>query len=194
MAVDDGVGQIMAALQTAGKLDNTIVVFTSDNGYFFGEHGASIERRLPYEEGVRSPLIVWYPGTAPADSEVHDLTLSVDLAPSLVELAGGAPEAHVQGRSWVPLLEGDNSDWRRTGLLEYYSHEQPMPWMRDLSYKVVHTGRFKLIHWLAYDADELYDLDSDPYEQTNLADLPEHRTVADGLLDEMDRLVAEVFR
>ncbi len=195
VAVDEGLGRILAALESQGALDNTVVVFTSDNGYMFGEHGASIERRLPYEEAVRSPLIVRYPPLAAPGSEVAGLVLSVDLAPALVEVAGGTPGARLQGRSWLPLLSGDPSGWRQVGLLEYYSHEQPMPWMRDLSYKVVHTGRYKLVHWLQHEGvDELYDLEADPFEMDNLAGRPGHEQLVDELRSHLDRLVAEVFR
>ncbi len=195
LAVDEGLGRILDALDARGQLENTMVVFTSDNGYFFGEHGASIERRLPYEEAVRSPLIVRHPATVAPGTEVSELVLSVDVAPTLIDVAGGRPGDHIQGRSWLPLLRGDASGWREAALLEYYSHEQPMPWMRDLSYKVVNTGQFKLVHWLQHHgADELYDLEADPYEMDNLAGRPEHGERLAELRSHLDRLVAEVFR
>ncbi len=195
LAIDEGLGRLLDALEATGKLDDTVIVFTSDNGYFFGEHGASIERRLPYEEAVRTPLIVRYPPLARPGTERADLVFSVDLAPTMIELAGGEDPSNIQGRSIVPLLRGDSGGWRQAGLVEYYSHEQPMPWMRDLSYKVVITERYKLVHWLQQDGkDELYDLWADPFEMTNLMGRPEYASTVESLRDRLDDLVAEVFR
>ena len=106
-SVDEGVGQMRAALERTGQLDNTVFVFTSDEGYFFGEHGLSIERRLAYEESARIPLMIRYPATIKAGSFVDGMTLGIDIAPTLLQVAGAEPlAAPMNGRSLVPLLEG----------------------------------------------------------------------------------------
>ena len=110
MAVDEGLGKIMAALEAKGIFDNTILVFTSDHGYWYGEHCLNEERRLAYEEGIRIPLLIRYPASIPAGTTVDQMTLSIDLAPTLVELAGVDPGDHYQGRSLLPVINGNSTD------------------------------------------------------------------------------------
>src|SRR5258708_7539871 len=119
-AVDEGVGQMRAALESTGQLDNTVFVFTSDEGYFFGEHGLSIERRLAYEESIRIPLIVRYPKLARAGSHIDAMALNIDLAPTLLELADTKPAAPMHGRSLVPLLMNKKTACRMSFLIEYF--------------------------------------------------------------------------
>ena len=173
LAVDEGVGRILAALERRGVLDSTLVVVTSDNGYFYGEHGLTVERRLPYEEALRAPLVIRYPPLVAAGSRPAALTLSVDVAPTILDIAGVEIPRHVQGESLVPVLRGDTAAVREVACMEYYSHENPMPWTVDLDYRVVRRGRFKYIRWLRFDdAEELYDLEADPWERRNLAGDP----------------------
>ena len=113
MAIEEGVGKILKALKETGQLDNTILVFASDNGYFYGEHGLSVERRLAYEESIRMPLLVRYPKAVKAGTVRDEFALNIDLAPTLLELAGVAVPATMQGRSLVPLLTG-----RTTGMAQ----------------------------------------------------------------------------
>lgn len=194
LSVDESLGRLLSTLEELGILDRTLVVFTSDNGYWYGEHGLTAERRLPYEAGVRSPLLIRYPPLARPGSTVDALALSVDLAPTVIEAAGGTPPARMQGRSLLPLLRGDTAGWRTAAMLEYFSHERPFAWMLDMSYKAVVTDRYKLIHWLEQDdADELYDLQGDPYEMTNLIDDPDHAETVRTLRAELARLVGEVI-
>src|SRR5262249_15147994 len=110
MAVDEGVGRIFAALERAGRLDETLIVFTSDHGYFYGEHGLSVERRLAYEEAIRIPLLWRYPRLIRASTVLEPMVLSLDLAPTLLELAGAPIPSDMNGRSLVPLLAG--RPWR----------------------------------------------------------------------------------
>ncbi len=173
LAVDDGLGRLAAALDRRGILDETFILFTSDNGFFYGEHGLSIERRLPYEESIRTPLIVRYPVVAEAGSQIEDLVVSVDIAPTVLEIAGAPIGDHIQGRSFVPLLRGDASDWRRSVLIEFYTYENPFPWLVDMDYRAIRTSRYKYVHWMQHpDENELYDLAEDPYETRNLIDDP----------------------
>ncbi len=193
-SVDEGVGMLLDALDRTGQLDRTCIVFLGDNGYFFGEHALGPERRFAYEEGIRSPFLVRYPPRVPAGSRPDGLVLALDIAPTMIELAGGAPGPHVQGRSLVPLLEGRRPpDWRTSFLVEYWS-ENAMPWLVGMTYKAVRTERAKLIHWVNRDGvDELYDLAADPYELVNLhSDRARARERAD-LQRELARLVVEAL-
>src|SRR3990172_9586127 len=105
-AVDEGVGMLLAALARTGQLDETFILFFGDNGYFFGEHGLGPERRFAYEEGIRAPFIARYPGRIKAGTRVKDLVILQDVAPTLIELAGGRPGPQIQGRSLLPLFTG----------------------------------------------------------------------------------------
>ena len=192
LAVDESLGRLMATLEEQGALDKTMIVFTSDNGFFFGEHGLSLERRLPYEESIRNPLVVRYPRLVPAGARPSGLALSVDIAPTVLEAAGVPVGGQIQGRSLVPLLRGDPVNWRQSLLVEFYSYENPMPWLVDMDYRVVRTPRHKYIHWMKLpDLDELYDLEADPYELRNLADDPGSAALKAELKRDLARLVLE---
>jgi len=193
-AVDEGVGALFDALERSGALDDTVIVFFGDNGYFFGEHGLGPERRFPYEEGIRSPFVLRYPRKARAGARSRDLVICQDIAPTLIELAGGRPGAQVQGRSLLPLLAGRRKGWRRSFLVEYWA-EQALPWLVGMSYKAVRTGRHKLIHWVnrgtAHELDELYDLERDPWELKNLARSARHAALKARLHRALRKLVAD---
>ena len=192
-SVDEGVGLLLGSLERSGTLDRTLIVFVSDNGYFFGEHGLGPERRFAYEDGIRSPLLVRYPPLVTPGTVVDALTLALDIAPTVLEVAGATPGPHVQGRSLVPLLRGERPAWRTSFLAEYYG-EAAIPWLVAMSYKAVRTDRHKYIDWTQYpDCDELYDLTSDPYELTNLARDPGRARLRAELRGELGRLVAESF-
>jgi arylsulfatase A-like enzyme len=170
LAVDEGLGRLLDTLSALGELDRTLIVFTSDNGYFFGEHGLSIERRLPYEESIRNVLLMRYPPLAPAGRRAPQLVSSIDVAPTVLDIAGAPIDEQIQGRSLVPLLTGDARGWREAVLVEFFTNEQPMPWLLDMDYRTVRTAHHKYIQWTQHpDEDELYDLDADPYELHNLA-------------------------
>jgi N-acetylglucosamine-6-sulfatase len=180
----------MARLDSLDLLDRTAIVLTSDNGFFFGEHGLTTERRLPYEESIRNPLLVRYPPRVRAGSRPDGLALTVDLAPTLLELAGAPVGAHIQGRSLVPLFAGTPADWRTSVLVEFYTYENPFPHLLDMDYRALRTSRYKYIHWIQHpDQDELYDLESDTLELRNLAADPGFRTVKTELKAELGRRV-----
>ncbi|MGH8249206.1 MAG: sulfatase family protein [Steroidobacteraceae bacterium] len=192
LAVDESIGRLRAALESARLLDDTVFVFTSDNGYFFGEHGLTVERRFPYEECIRSPLLVRYPPRFKAGDRIDGLVSMIDIAPTLLQLAGIPPPSHIQGRSLLPLASGNADAWRSSVLVEYYSHDQPMPWILDVDYRAVRTQRHKLIHWTQYpELDELYDLETDPLEMQNLAGRADASSLKTSLRAELLRLVGE---
>ena len=193
-SVDEGVGMLLEALERTGQLDDTLILFLGDNGYFFGEHGLGPERRFAYEEGIRAPFLARYPRRIKAGSRVRNLVICQDMAPTLVQLAGGKPEAQVQGRSLLPLLSGKRAGWRKSILIEYWA-ENAMPWLIGMSYKAVRTDRHKYIRWINRgrngELDELYDLERDPHELANLARRPAHRALRERLRGELRRLHVE---
>jgi len=182
-AVDDGIGRILAALEESGELDHTIIMFASDNGYFHGEHGRG-DKRLMYEESIRIPLLIRYPPVVKPNSTVEQMVLNIDVAPTLLDLAGVQAPQTVQGCSTVPLLEGAFAGWRTSFLYEY--------WV-DMTDRVprllgVRTDRWKLIRAPDIDdIDELYDLENDPYEMHNLAQDPAYAGQRDALRAELDQ-------
>jgi N-acetylglucosamine-6-sulfatase len=128
LAVDEMVGSVVETLSAAGALDNTYIVFTSDNGYLLGEHGIPLGKQAPYEESIHVPLIVRGPGV-PAGAVTDSIGLNIDFAPTFAELAGASPADFVDGRSLVPLLDGDPpAEWRHGFLVEHYDRTRPDQW------------------------------------------------------------------
>ena len=195
-SVDECVGAILGLLERQGQLDNTFIVFLGDNGYFFGEHGLGPERRFAYEEGIRSPFAVRFPRRIRSARRLRDLVICQDIAPSLIELAGGKPGAQIQGRSLLPLFAGKRAGWRKSFLIEYWA-ENAMSWLVGMTYKAVRTERHKYIHWVnrgkAGELDELYDLARDPYEIRNLNRSRAHAATRERLRRELRRLVNEAL-
>jgi arylsulfatase A-like enzyme len=190
-SVDEGVGALLEALERRGTLDDTLILFLGDNGFFFGEHGLQAERRFAYEEGIRTPFFVRYPPLARPGTTLEPMVLALDIAPTMLELAGGTPAPHIQGRSLVPLLRGRARRWRTSFLVEYFN-ESAFPWLVGMSYKAVRTERHKLIHWIHKDGvDELYDLEQDPYEMTNVIADPAQAATVTRLRRELRTLVAD---
>ncbi len=191
-AVDEGVGQLLKALEESGELDNTLFVVTGDHGYFYGEHGLSVERRLAYEESIRIPLLMRLPSMIKAGSTPEAIALTIDLAPTFIEVGGGEIPKQMQGRSLVPLMEGKTlADWRHSFFIEYYS-DIVFPRMRKMAYKAVRNDRWKYIHYLEHEnADELYDLQNDPYELKNLINDPAAASEAQQMKKELERLLAD---
>ena len=195
-AVDEGVGQLFEALEQTGQLDNTLILFMGDNGFFFGEHGIGPDRRFAYEEGIRSPLTMRYPKLIKAGSHHKELVILQDLAPTLIELAGGKPGVHVQGRSVLPLIKGNKKGWRKSVLIEYWA-ENAYPWLVGMTYKAVRTERYKYIKWVNRakngELDEMYDLTLDPYEINNIVKRPALRATRDKLKRELRTLAADAL-
>ena len=190
-SVDEGVGALLETLDRRAIADETLILFLGDNGFFFGEHGLEAERRFAYEEGIRTPFFVRYPALLKPGTTVEPMVLAIDIAPTMLELAGGTPGVHVQGRSLVPLMRGRSPRWRTSFLVEYFN-ESAFPWLVGMSYKAVRTDRHKLIHWIhKVGVDELYDLEQDPYEMRNVIADPAHAATVTGLRRELRTLVAD---
>jgi N-acetylglucosamine-6-sulfatase len=120
------------------------------------------------------------------------MALSIDVAPTILELAGAEIGDHIQGRSLVPLLTGEDTEWRESVLIEFYTYENPMPWLTHMDYRALRTSRHKYIHWVHHEP-ELYDVVADPYETRNLIGEPGMDTVAARLRAELGRLSLEAL-
>jgi arylsulfatase A-like enzyme len=164
-SIDEGIGKVLKALEETGQLDNTLVVFTSDNGYFWGEHHLG-DKRWPYEEALRIPMAMRYPKLIKAGSKVKQLVMNVDMAPTMLTLGGGKLPPELQGTSVLPLFKGPVKNWRTSFLSEYFQ-EKGNP--RAPSWQAVRDEQWKYVHYTELNnADELYDLKKDPYEMQNM--------------------------
>lgn len=189
-AVDEGIGQLFTALEDSGVLDSTVIVFAGDHGYWYGEHGLSVERRLAYEEAIRIPLLIRYPPQVAPGQVIDELSASIDVAPTLLELAGVESEYEMDGRSLILLLgEESPADWRESVLIQYYS-DTVFPRVLNMGYQAVRTPRYKYIRYTDLDGmDELYDLRDDPYEMHNIIDEADRRETKQQLQQELNRLI-----
>ncbi len=187
-AVDEGVGEIFRTLERTGQLERTLIVFTSDHGYWYGEHGLSVERRLAYEEGIRIPLFVRYPKLIPPGTRRNQMVLTLDFAPTLAEIGGAKVPAGLHGASFVRLLAENGPALREAFLIEHFS-ENVFPRTRGLGYQAVRTEHWKYIRYVDIPggAEELYDLNRDMFELRNLIAAP-------GAAGELAKLKAELAR
>jgi N-acetylglucosamine-6-sulfatase len=164
-AVDDSVGRVVEALREGGLLDDTLIIFTSDNGFQFGEHGL-IDKRTMYEASIRVPFIAHCPSMIPAGTRRKEMVLNIDHCPTLMEAAGVAIPATVQGRSFFAMLDGREIPWRDAWLYTYF-WERSFP--QTPTVLGVRTDRYKLMQYHGiWDKYELYDLQEDPHETNNL--------------------------
>lgn len=164
-AIDEGLGHILKTLEQTRQMDNTFIVFTSDNGYFWGEHHLG-DKRWAYEESLRIPMAMRYPKLIKAGTRVKEMVMNVDMAPTMLSLGGGKAPDNLQGRSILPLFKGRVRDWRTSFLSEYFM-EKNFP--RVPSWQAVRDSEWKYIHYPDLNGgDELYNLKKDPYEMQNL--------------------------
>lgn len=191
LSVDESVGRIYAALRDAGTLDNTLFVFTTDNGFLLGEHGA-IDKRTMWEESIRVPMIVRYPPLIPKARVVDEMVLHIDLAPSILAVCGAKPLENIHGTSWTPLLRGEGAGWRKSFLYEY-NYEKQFPYTPNV--RGIRTDGWKYIRYPHGDGGpdrwkaELYNLKDDPLETKNLIDDPASAATLAGLKGELARLM-----
>lgn len=173
LAVDDSVGQVLQTLRDTGLDQRTVVLFTSDNGFMFGEKGV-LDKRAFYEESIRVPLLAWGPGFVGAGAVVDALALNVDLAPTVLDLMGLTPPAHWHGRSLVPWLRGERPDdrWRTEFVYEYF-FERSFPSIPTLFGLRTKRMKYAITHGLDQ-PEEMYDLEADPHEENNVADDPSY--------------------
>ncbi|HRK35082.1 MAG TPA: sulfatase [Candidatus Hydrogenedentes bacterium] len=164
-AVDDSVGRIVETLREQGLLESTLLLFTSDNGFQFGEHGL-IDKRTMYEPSIRVPLIAHCPELVKAGARCSELTSTIDFAPTFLEMANVAVPESMQGSSLAPLLRGEKPAWRDAVLYEYF-WERSFPQTPTVLGVRTRTHKFMRYHGI-WDRYELYNIDEDPDEMNNL--------------------------
>jgi arylsulfatase A-like enzyme len=190
-SVDESVGRLLDYLKESGLDKNTIVVYSADQGFYLGEHGW-FDKRWIFEESLRTPLLVRWPGVTKPASTNRDLVSNVDFAQTFLEAAGVPAPAEMQGRSLVPVLKGSTpKDWRESFYYHYY--EFPGPHSVARHYGVV-TDRYKLVRFYEPDMDywELFDLKTDPKELRSVYGKPEYAETQRKLERELERLRAEL--
>ncbi|CAA9584507.1 MAG: Arylsulfatase [uncultured Truepera sp.] len=187
LAVDESVGLLMEALRSVGQLDDTLIVFTSDNGFLLGAHRL-FDKRTMHEESIRVPLVLRYPKRVPTGSEPPELVSTLDLAPTILELAGVRVPETVQGLSLWPLLDGSRASWRTELLYEYFQEYGPgVP-----SILGVRSERWKYVTYpeLTGDIGELYDLRDDPLELRNLISVARYQGVVAAMQGALEQQLA----
>jgi arylsulfatase A-like enzyme len=188
--IDREVGRIVTALKDLKLSDNTLLVFTSDNGFFLGERGMA-DKWLMYEESIRVPLIIHDPSLADRQRgrKVEALTLNIDLAPTLLDYAGIKIPGAVQGRSLRPFVRGENPAWRTEWFYEHLTLPKIIPPSEG-----VRTERWKYLRWVGVEpaVEELYDLQADPLEENNLAAKPEQQKTLESLRQRWAKLRKEL--
>lgn len=180
-SVDDSVGEILDYLDENGLAENTIVVYTSDQGFYMGEHGW-YDKRFMYEESFRTPLLIRYPEVIPAGSECTELVQNIDYAPTYLDAAGLRKEKDMVGMSLIPLFDAEPVKWR--DYLYYHYYDYPA-WHMVSRQDGVTDGRYKLIHFYPTDAEptaentyyELYDILCDPMELNNVYGKPGYEEI-----------------
>jgi len=183
-AVDDSVGQIVEALKSEGLLENTIIIYSSDQGFYLGEHGW-FDKRWIYEESLHMPFIIRWPGVVKPGTRFTEMIQNIDYAPTFMEMAGGQAPASVHGRSLVPVLKGETpADWRQSVYYHWFSiggHMVPIHYG-------VRTSRYTLAYFPATDEWELFDLEKDPQQMHSVYANPEYAATVTELKTELSRL------
>ncbi|MCK5208569.1 MAG: sulfatase-like hydrolase/transferase, partial [Cyclobacteriaceae bacterium] len=188
LAVDENLGRIMQWVEESGQLENTMIVYMGDNGFQFGEHGL-IDKRTAYEASVKVPLLVWWPGNVKKSRTINEMVANIDIAPTLLDIAGISIPENMDGQSFKSLLEGEEINWRKELLYEYY-------WERNYPYTptthALLTGRYKFIRYHGiWDLDEFYDLQSDPNETTNLINDDQYKEIISNHRNSLFKLLGE---
>ncbi|WP_158269136.1 sulfatase family protein [Kordia periserrulae] len=186
LAVDESLGEVLATLEEMGELDNTVIIYSSDNGYFMGEHGYW-DKRIAYENSMKIPMLIRYPEKIKPGTKIASNALNIDLAPTILELAGIEKPSYMQGESMVNLLAGTEQNWRDAFMFEYYvDDEYPYAGPNMLAIK---NDKYKLVDaFLEDDIDELYNLENDPGEMNNLINDPEYDAIEAQLRKELEAL------
>ena len=190
-AVDESVGRVLKYLDDEGLAENTLVIYTADQGFYLGEHGW-FDKRWIFEESVRTPLLVRWPAVVKAGQSNGSLVSNLDFAETFLDVAGLPVPAEMQGRSLLPLFKGQTpADWRKSFYYEYY--EYPVPHHVRPHYGVV-TDRYKLVRFYTPDVNywELFDRAKDPNEVKDVAGDPAYATTVEELKREVSRLRAEL--
>jgi arylsulfatase A-like enzyme len=185
-SLDRNIGQILDYLDQKNLAENTIVIYTSDQGFYMGEHGW-FDKRFMYEESLRMPFVMRYPKMIKPGTEVEELVVNIDFAPTLLEAAGVKVPDAIQGQSLLPLLKGEKSNWRDGVYYHYYEYPGEHMVMTHFG---IRTPQYKLIRFYG-DGDfwELYDLQNDPQEMNNVYGKSRYKKITQNLKEELTQLV-----
>jgi N-acetylglucosamine-6-sulfatase len=187
-SIDEGVGKIFDALTEARQLENTVFVFTSDNGFLWGDHGLG-DKRASYEESIRIPMVARYPRLIKPGSKAREMALNIDIGPTFLDLAGVKVPSNMHGRSLAPVMRGAASNWRKSFLMEYFEEKQ---FPRVPGYQGVRTERWKYTHYTGLEGmDELYDIQADPEEMKNVIGDAASQSALKEMKAELDRILKE---
>ncbi|PSR52505.1 acetylglucosamine-6-sulfatase [Adhaeribacter arboris] len=182
LGIDESIGQVLDYLKKAGLDKNTLVIYMGDNGFSFGEHGL-IDKRHAYEESMRVPLLMRYPEVIKPGTKITQVIQNIDIAPTILAVAGKVTPSQMQGKSFLPLLQGRQIPWRDKAFYEYY-WEYDFP--QTPTVFAVRSGRYKYIRYHGiWDTNELFDLQNDPQEVNNLIAKPEHQPLVKQLAGEL---------
>ncbi|HEX5553988.1 MAG TPA: sulfatase [Chitinophagaceae bacterium] len=182
LSVDESIGRVMTWLKEHHLDKNTLVIYMGDNGFQFGEHGL-IDKRTMYEPSIRVPLLAWCPNLIKPGTKVKQMVENIDIAPTILDVAGVSEPAQMQGKSFLPILEGKKIPWRDKIFYEYY-----WEWAFPMTPTIfgIRTDRYKYIYnWGVWDINELYDLQKDPEEMNNLIRDPAYFDIAKKLKKEL---------
>ena len=188
MAVDESVKSLMDYLKTEGLDKSTLVVYMGDNGFSWGEHGL-IDKRHFYEESVKVPMIAYCPELFKGGTIEDRMVQNIDVAPTILQCAGLEKPGHMTGQSFIPLLQGKTTQWRDKIFYEYFwEYDFPM----TPTVFGVRTDKYKYIrYWGIWDTNELYDLENDPNEVTNLIANPKYTTIAKNMAEDLLKWLEE---
>ncbi len=186
-SMDRNIGRILDYLDQNGLTENTVVIYTSDQGFYMGEHGW-FDKRFMYEESLRTPFVMRYPGKIKPGSEVDEMIVNIDFAPTLIQLAGIEVPKEMQGESFVGLLSGSGKkEWRKSMYYHYYEYPQPHQVAPHFG---IRTERYKLIRFYGPHQNwELFDLKADPMEMKNLINEPSKGALINQLKSELRVLI-----
>jgi len=186
VSVDESVGQVLNFLKENGLSENTLVVYTSDQGFYLGEHGL-FDKRFMYEEAMRTPLMMKYPKEILGNSQTELLTQNLDIAPTLLDVAGVSIPDDLQGRSLRAVWQNSDIKWRDAIYYHYYEKG-----FGATPHYGVRTNRYKLIHFYdVVDAWEFYDLKTDPHEMNNIYADPAYEQKIEELKERLMELQSE---
>lgn len=164
-SLDRNIGELLDYLDKTGLAKNTVVIYASDQGFYLGEHGW-FDKRFIYEESLKTPFVIRYPGVIKPRTQINQLVSNIDWAPTVLNLAGAATPKDIQGESFLPLLKGEKTPWRKEAYYHYYEFPQPHHVYPHFGLR---TDRYKLVRFYGpKDFWELYDLKKDPHELHNL--------------------------
>ena len=189
-SLDRNIGELLDYLDEIGLAENTVVIYASDQGFYLGEHGW-FDKRFIYEESLKTPFVLRYPGVVKAESVIENLILNIDWAPTLLDLAGADIPADIQGQSFLPLLANEQGSipWREAGYYHYYEFPEPHHVHPHFG---IRTDRYKLVRFYGeLNNWELFDLQKDPNELSNVFEHPDYEGIRENMQQKLDALILQ---